>query len=106
MAKHTHTPGPWEALLGDAEGHGKYSINTTKKEDLIYVAETIGGLGDETEGANARLIAAAPQLLEALENYVMTIAVGGGNDRHEFMAKIREADNAARAAIKAARGRK
>jgi hypothetical protein len=59
-----HTPGPW---LADVDGSG-WSINTEDKG----VAFTCGEANDEDiskdeEAANARLIAAAPDLLAALK---------------------------------------
>lgn len=63
MDNATHTPGPWFAECGAAH-------NTVWAKDGIACLATIhhgvepAGLGD----ANARLIAAAPDLLKALEN--------------------------------------
>ena len=45
-------------------------------------------------------------LLEALKGYVTAISTAGGGDKALFMAAIREADNAARAAIDAMKGMK
>lgn len=63
-----HTPGPWAADFGEAYAvtapdKGRVAICTNLKG-----AHGMGGrrTGDEVE-ANARLIAAAPDLLEALE---------------------------------------
>ena len=64
-----HTPGPWEldseSLKGDSytaiNGEGWYELATV-------VTRMISGAEDSPEGlANARLIAAAPDLLAALE---------------------------------------
>jgi hypothetical protein len=52
-----HTPGPWHADIYCVWAGG------------IYVAGTKTGLPVEQQIANARLIAAAPELLEALEAY-------------------------------------
>jgi hypothetical protein len=53
----THTPGPWELrgsrLVTDSNG--------------VVIAERIGSNGPGTPEANAALIAAAPELLAALE---------------------------------------
>lgn len=62
MAK--HTPGPWAVM----ETHnGALSINVSPQ----VVIGTIGGagwhLGEQTARANARLIAAAPDLLDMCE---------------------------------------
>ena len=45
-------------------------------------------------------------LLEALKGYVTAISTAGGGDKALFMAAIREADHAARAAIDAMKGMK
>lgn len=58
-----HTPGPW--AIGEMDGEA-YGINATVNGHPVYIAETIGGLGAETDKANALLIAAAPDLLAAL----------------------------------------
>ena len=56
-----HTPGPWEQDTEDAEWGNSFVVNAG---DWI-IAEMIDG-EDETRRANARLIAAAPDMLEAL----------------------------------------
>lgn len=63
MAK-KFTPGPWLVVPED-HVNGNFSIETPEYWPH-YVAQTVGGsLVDEK--ANAHLIAAAPELLEALE---------------------------------------
>lgn len=70
-----HTPGPWVALPGD----GKVLISSNLNSDGelidetrpannggIYVAHVLG----PDQQANARLIAAAPDMLEALRGIV------------------------------------
>jgi hypothetical protein len=54
--KHTHTPGPW-------------TLRMRAKPILAWDVVTTDGavMGGVYEEANARLIAAAPELLEALE---------------------------------------
>lgn len=62
-----HTPGPWIAEGGD--GHGNIWIGT---KEGVYVAGTVLPIHGTTElskeqaEANARLIAAAPDMLQAL----------------------------------------
>ena len=51
-----HTPGPWKYITW----HGQHGVHDAMDND---VCETFG----EDAEANARLIAAAPELLEALE---------------------------------------
>jgi hypothetical protein len=65
MTKAKHTPGPWDVELDPATDEprkveGRYAIHY----DSDCLAETCGAFGTE-ELANARLIAAAPDLYEA-----------------------------------------
>ena len=64
MSQQKHTPGPWHIDFDDCEAdiHSGFGM----------VAKTMGhGKEQDDEGrANARLIAAAPELLEALEALV------------------------------------
>lgn len=59
-----YTPGKWEARP-ENNSTGSFSIETNE-EWPTYVAQTIS-VEPDTEWANAHLIAAAPDLLEALE---------------------------------------
>lgn len=61
--KTKHTTGEWNAK--DSEVYSLITGNTIARCD-------IGGK-DETTEANAKLIAAAPELLEALQNFVESI---------------------------------
>jgi hypothetical protein len=59
-----HTPGPWE-VDGDRDGDQLLVIQSESKGEICNVTFTLGyGHADE---ANARLIAAAPDLLAACE---------------------------------------
>ena len=65
MSSHKHTPGPW-VIKATA-----YCIEVDTKEEIVseqYLADHHDGSQEEfdTAMANARLIAAAPDLLEAL----------------------------------------
>ncbi len=63
LTKPTHTPGPWsDMVFGD--GCSVYGA------DGLHVAMTHGRDGNGEEVANARLIASAPALLEALRAFV------------------------------------
>lgn len=64
-----HTPGPWESK----------SAWLNPKDPMFYKADVVcggiriaqvAGVGEEAANANARLISAAPKLLEALETLV------------------------------------
>jgi len=60
-----HTPGPWD-LWVDKEG--AFTIRA-EPEDGMVIAKRNVGTNDPAEGiANAHLIAAAPELLEALKS--------------------------------------
>ena len=62
-----HTPGPWNVVLEDQRDYIGHYIDDGNKT----IAETVcaeAGTVSEEEAANARLIAAAPELLAALED--------------------------------------
>lgn len=67
MSKATHTEGPW-TLRPVNEEIGEYEIVGPRHSDETgeseYIAVVCGGLPESK--ANARLIAAAPELLDAL----------------------------------------
>ena len=71
-----HTPGPWEfSCLDDTERPG---IEADRFSVVIFGVRAeddcgIHGRTEKEEMANARLIAAAPDLLEALESVMDTI---------------------------------
>lgn len=108
-----HTPGPWEvtndinvfsALGADSgDGHKAHSTDGWQvadcSEGLTFVDGGMVELGYDVKKANARLIAAAPDLLEALE-YML-------NCQYDYDPR-RQADcdmcAKARAAISKARG--
>jgi hypothetical protein len=61
-----HSPGPWK-VYGREGGFG-FTIEATDEDgDEFPVVWEMGGIDDE---ANARLIAAAPELLAALERLI------------------------------------
>ena len=67
--QHQHTPGPW---IIEAETCHTGDIatvhNTAEKWVTIYAPHWMEtGMGEHEQSANARLIAAAPELLEALK---------------------------------------
>lgn len=80
-----HTPGPWEVVAVDwsEEGNARFEIHGITRTGI----------------ADARLIAAAPELLDALRTIVETdFLPGAWNDQYEAIAKK------ARAAIAQATG--
>ena len=83
-----HTPGPWR--IGKAV-NGNW-IEAAHAAQPVSIARTFyEGVGAATEDANARLIAAAPELLEALEGLLANLTEG------DFISETRI--DAARAAI-------
>ena len=93
-----HTPGPWDAIWWDTDGLYVGKEDTSAPVDVVARVES-------NNEADARLIAAAPDLLEALEGLfrecVMIHRFGGDADNTRA---AREAEEAARAAIRKARG--
>ena len=57
-----HTQGPWTVEISMSM-YGNYSILEAMDEDFLKEDK----VNDKTDKANARLIAAAPEMLEALE---------------------------------------
>ena len=87
----THTPGPW---LADHD----CDIRTEAGTPIAYLAQTVAMATEEAE-ANARLIVAAPELLEALEALL--------REFNQSLPDARERERArknARAAIARAKG--
>jgi hypothetical protein len=79
-----HTPGPW--TLGGAEGTRVYA-------HPCCLAEAWGGLDDAanvgpTTLANARLIAAAPELLDSVKEMYETLLSGMATDYDEMAAQL------------------
>lgn len=70
MSGAKHTPGPWEVLDGTRVGVTLPSLTEGCGYDSHCIALTYGHDQRIDARANARLIAAAPELLEALRNYV------------------------------------
>ena len=66
-----HTPGPWK--IGTPPPNGEQTVGT---DQGLMVAVATTGAGVQTK-ANASLIAAAPDLLDALEELVAEFGVCG-----------------------------
>jgi hypothetical protein len=62
-----HTPGPWFVEPEEASEHRGIAICAADATVATILPEEDGPALDETDWANARLIAAAPDLLAALE---------------------------------------
>lgn len=97
MSKHTHYPGPWNVSEGDG-----FRIEQEDMGGIAYVIEPPHGGNREDADfaiarATARLIAAAPSLLDALKDLVGLAEMRGAH-LHEYTAAL----DAARAAIEKA----
>jgi hypothetical protein len=97
MSESKHTPGPWVAEIG---GQGSFMIEDSNARVLCQRAAWYSSMVDESE-ANARLIAAAPDLLAALIAIADQLERVGDTRRHKDGQYIDEA----RAAIAKAEGR-
>jgi hypothetical protein len=98
-----HTPGPWFAGT-DEDAHVIYNADESE-----VVADTLREDGDaETEAANARLVAAAPDLLAACESVLLLIdgrGLGGLDVLGQFYADRCDEEAAkVRAALAKAKG--
>lgn len=93
--KSKHTPGPWEYAENSANNFDVFGAGDTVEVAVVW------GLDDPLKAereANARLIAAAPELLEALEDSLDLFGVfldhsdKGNTDMHRALGvKIRAA---------------
>ena len=103
MTNAKHTPGPWAVDENDHQW-------ITADCDGLIVAEIPYGEGEETDrhheinDANARLIAAAPELLEALRDMVRINQNKEGYFRGHSHAESGSVYEQARAAIAKAEG--
>lgn len=90
------TPGPWKLEVGD-HTH-RYVLVTDEADHTIHYKYGSGLARDaDRDEANAHLIAAAPELLEALVNIEKAQAFG--NDKEGLADLIADIRQTARAAI-------
>ena len=76
MTQAKHTPGPWRIGYTRVDGYNFSKIETGKKNKYGRV-KYIATVDISNDKANAKLIAAAPDLLHAVE--LLKIAIQGGN---------------------------
>lgn len=65
-----HTPGPWETDRNNVHSGQIATIHHCLNNDWVEVWSPNWPADEDEQEANARLIAAAPELLEALEGFV------------------------------------
>lgn len=99
--KSKHTPGPWQVLNPHKATNYVIDTKPRKKDFQFNIADSAHNLAD------ANLIAAAPDLLEALEEIVSEIIESGCsaymNESSDFSKTFNKRLVAARAAITKAR---
>jgi hypothetical protein len=89
-----HTPGPWQALKGEANSDERGTWGSIVEPYGFYVAAIWSDcqqLADEAE-ANARLIAAAPDLLKALREILSYTPKRNGAAWQEARALVAQID--------------
>lgn len=93
-----YTKGPWEWKDDDRDKFGLYRIHPG-----VLATNLSDGTpwGDDIDKANAHLIAAAPELLEALDNVVKACFHYTGEGQEDY---VQHSYYAAIAAIKKAKG--
>lgn len=108
MSETKHTPGPWDSFKAH---DGKFLIHRRDSgyKSLIGFTASSDSLGHGgSEEANARLIAAAPELLEALETAVaqfdFTVAAMAKGQKVSMSSLQNCAANARAALSKATKG--
>ena len=92
MADAKHTPGPW-TYSTHSDGWS-YTIHIAQADDAAYTPDwsdvayftPCRGERQQIQEANARLIAAAPELLEALQAVMAKCACLEFGDRSAFIA--------------------
>ena len=86
MTQSQHTPGPWVVTdAPDAYGNAVFSVMTVDEYSYIY-----RGLASAYGEANANLIAAAPDMLEALEGISVQLAAMDWENSANWNATCRE----------------
>ena len=89
--KAKHTPGPWDVMWQSAADDGSPSGERPplvfQPEGAFHIAN-VGGGSQRNRVANARLIAAAPELLEAACSFLRYIRNNGGSVAYTQHAQV------------------
>lgn len=110
-----HTPGPWQATAPDGDYHDVIRIYAEGREDRpiaicpqmhsAAIEVVCGNDNDTTEAAgNARLIAAAPELMEALKVALVVLQLSFGQDDGLEQARVEAVEKAQAAIAEAEKG--
>ena len=94
MSEPKHTPGPWLQAKNDPsfvyalnqEGYNRFALSVQRGTDEDGVSTT-----HDERAANGQLIAAAPDMLEALESLVSCISETRGSDAYLALIAARDA---------------
>lgn len=100
-----HTPGPWVATAVSEYEWSIHNANGHPAPHALVIAPNGDLLRRMRSRANARLIAAAPEMLEALEIAFLALGREGGNAVGTSVPGVRDAWLKARAAIARAEGK-
>ena len=92
-----HTPGPWQ--VKPAAGGNLFICSSSRKPSIAGVALTAIGIDREESEANAKLIAAAPDLLNALQG-VMDWWMNDTDGAEEMPRELFDDGDALRLAVK------
>lgn len=98
-----HTPGPWK-IDPDKRPGMEWNRHIDAEGLTICFMSNSNGMHPERDLANARLIAAAPELLEALDRIAMIYENPEPPSLHELSARAYDMRCIARAAIAKAKG--
>ncbi len=103
-----HDKGPWLAQRW-SDSHRDYNIHAEDGGIIALVSGRCGELA-ESDAANARLIAAAPELMEALEGYINAVetvnaAMKDGVNVHGALTAFQGWQDMAKAALAKAAGK-
>jgi hypothetical protein len=93
-----HTPGPWNIL----SPKGTLAGWRIASNDDCTVAFVVERLNNDAADSNARLIAAAPELLEALKECITPL---GSDSEQQLRERLCNINGIARAAIAKAEGK-
>lgn len=82
-----HTKGPWHIGEGNGDGSIFADSGRVRGTTLYPIAQVSRGWNATEDDANARLIASAPDLLDALRDLV-SVTTPTYDNRHELAAAI------------------
>ena len=90
-----HTPAPWHVGIGNGEGSIFSDSGRTRLEDggttLYPICSYNRGWNADEDAANARLIAAAPDMYHALQDLIAYLGVDVDNGLDELLTNARDA---------------